>query len=100
RSRGSKVMPRETVDVVFIAAVEGGKELSGVKVERADEKSVFEVARELKERATQMKQGNDQEFAKTKKNIARMPRRFLRPSMRFSAWLPNSPNSDVEALGV
>ena len=100
RIRGSKVIPRETVDVFFIAAVEGGKELSGVKVERADEKSVFEVAKELRERATQMKQGDDKEFAKTKKNIARMPRRFLRPSMKFSAWLTNSRNRDVKALGV
>src|SRR6266511_2118994 len=100
RIRGSKVIPRETVDVFFIAAVEGGKELSGVKVERADDKSVFEVAGELKERASRMKQGDDKEFAKTKNNIARMPRRFLRPSMRFSSWLTNSRNRDVKALGV
>ena len=100
RIKGSKVIPRETVDVFFIAAVEGGKELSGVKVERADEKSVFEVAKELRERASQMKQGDDKEFAKTKKNIARMPRRMLRPSMRFSAYLTNTRNKDVKALGV
>jgi len=46
RIRGSKVIPRETVDVFFIAAVEGGRELSGVRVDRTDEKSVFEVAAE------------------------------------------------------
>ena len=58
--------------------VEGGKELSGVKVERADEKSLFEIARELSARATRMKSGDDPEFATTKKNIAAMPRlRFL-----------------------
>ena len=100
RIKCSKVIPRETVDVFFIAAVEGGKELSGVKVERADEKSVFEVAKELRERAGQMKQGDDKEFAKTKKNIARMPRRMLRPSMKFSAYLTNTRNKDVKALGV
>ncbi|HXJ65262.1 MAG TPA: 2-oxo acid dehydrogenase subunit E2 [Actinomycetota bacterium] len=100
RIKGSKVIPRDTVDVFFIAAVEGGKELSGVKIERSDEKSVFEIAQELRERATQMKQGDDKEFAKTKKNIARMPKRLLRPSMRFSAYLTNTRNRDVKALGV
>jgi pyruvate dehydrogenase E2 component (dihydrolipoamide acetyltransferase) len=100
RIRGSKVIPRETVDVFFIAAVEGGRELSGVRVDRTDEKSVFEVAAELKERATKMKEGNDQEFAKTKKTIAAMPRRLLRPSMRFSAWVAGDRNRSIKALGV
>ena len=100
RIRGNKVIPRETVDVFFIAAVEGGRELSGVRVDRTDEKSVFEVAVELKERATRMKEGNDEEFAKTKKPIAAMPRRLLRPSMRFSAWVAGDRNRSIKALGV
>lgn len=100
RIRGGKVIPRETVDVFFIAAVHGGRELSGVKVERADEKSVYEVAAELHERATAMKEGNDPEFAKTKKRIGAMPRRALRPAMRFSAWVSGDLNRSIKALGV
>ena len=100
RIHGSKVIPRETVDVFFIAAVEGGKELSGVRVDRADEKSVLEVAAELRERANKMKSGDDQEFAKSKKTIAAMPRRLLRPSMRFSAWLSGDRNKSIKMLGV
>ena len=97
---GGRVIPRETVDVFFIAAVEGGRELSGVKVERTDEKSVLEVARELSERAGRMKQGDDPEFAKTKKNIAGMPRRLLRPSMKLSAYIAGDRNRGIKALGV
>lgn len=97
---GGRVIPRDTVDVFFIAAVEGGRELSGVKVERTDEKSVLEVARELSERAGRMKQGDDPEFAKTKKNIAGMPRRLLRPSMRLSAYIAGDRNRGIKALGV
>jgi len=97
---GGKVLPRATVDVFFIAAVEGGRELSGVKVERTDEKSVLEVASELSDRAGRMKQGDDPEFAKTKKNIAGMPRRLLRPSMRLSAWIAGDRNRGIKALGV
>jgi pyruvate/2-oxoglutarate dehydrogenase complex dihydrolipoamide acyltransferase (E2) component len=97
---GSKVIPRESVDVFFIAAIEGGRELSGVKVERADRKSVFEIARELRERAGAMKAGDDREFAKSRKTMASMPRRLLRPSMRFSSWLAADRDRDIPALGV
>jgi pyruvate dehydrogenase E2 component (dihydrolipoamide acetyltransferase) len=97
---GGRVIPRETVDVFFIAAVEGGRELSGVKVERTDEKSVLEVATELSARAGRMKQGDDPEFAKTKKNIAGMPRRLLRPSMKLSAYIAGDRNRGIKALGV
>jgi pyruvate dehydrogenase E2 component (dihydrolipoamide acetyltransferase) len=100
RIRGSKVIPRETVDVFFIAAVEGGKELSGVRVDRTDEKSVLEVASELHQRATKMKEGDDQEFAKSKKTIAAMPRRLLRPAMRLSAWVAGDRNRSIKLLGV
>jgi pyruvate dehydrogenase E2 component (dihydrolipoamide acetyltransferase) len=97
---GSRVIPRESVDVFFIAAIEGGRELSGVKVERADDKSVFDIAVELRERAGAMKSGDDREFAKSRKTIASMPRRLLRPSMRFSSWLAGDRNRDIKALGV
>jgi pyruvate/2-oxoglutarate dehydrogenase complex dihydrolipoamide acyltransferase (E2) component len=97
---GSKVIPRESVDVFFIAAIEGGRELSGVKVERADQKSVFEIAQELRKQAGAMKAGDDKEFAKSRKTIASMPRRLLRPSMRFSSWLAADRNRDIRALGV
>jgi pyruvate dehydrogenase E2 component (dihydrolipoamide acetyltransferase) len=100
RIHGNTVEPRESVDVFFIAAVEGGKELSGVKIEHADEKTVFEIATELSERASRMRGGDDPEFAKTKKNIASMPRRLLRPTMRFTSWMAGDRGKGIKALGV
>jgi pyruvate/2-oxoglutarate dehydrogenase complex dihydrolipoamide acyltransferase (E2) component len=100
RIYGGKVIPRETVDVFFITAVSGGRELSGVKIERADEKSVFDIARELAERSTRLKKGDDPDFARTKRDIARMPHRLLRPAMRLSAWLAGDHDRDVKALGL
>jgi pyruvate/2-oxoglutarate dehydrogenase complex dihydrolipoamide acyltransferase (E2) component len=100
RIRGSRVIPRETVDVFFIAAVEGGRELSGVKVERADEKSVLAVAEELRGRATAMKGGNDPDFARTKGSISAMPRILLRPAMRLSSWVAGDLNRDLKLVGA
>ena len=100
RIRGGKVIPRHSVEVFFIAAVEGGRELSGVRIDRADVKSVVEVPDELAARASLMKDGDDREFARTKRTIARMPRRLLRPAMRLSAWVSGDRNRSLRALGV
>ena len=95
-----KMIPRETVDVFYITAVEGGRSLSGVKVENADKKSVFEISSELTARATKMKAGDDPEFAKTKKTMESLPLVALRPAMRFSAWVAGDRNKSMKRLGV
>lgn len=97
---GSKLIPRETVDIFYITAVEGGRSLSGVKVESTDKKSVFEVAAELSARAKRMKEGDDPEFAKTKNSMDALPRRLLKPGMRFTAWVAGDRNRSIKALGV
>src|SRR5262245_53804058 len=100
RIRGGKMYPRETVDVFFITAVEGGRSLSGVKIERADDKPAYDVAAELAERATRMKQGDDPEFAKTKSLMEAMPVPVLRASLRFSAWVAGDHDRDLKAFSV
>ena len=61
---------------------------------------MLDVADELCQRATQMKSGDDPKFARSKRTIASMPRRLLRPSMRFSAEVAGDRNRDIKALGV
>ncbi len=97
---GGKVIPRDSVDVFFIAAVDGGRELSGVKVERADEKSILDISVELTERATSMREGNDPEFARARRSMARLPRPLLRPAMRFAAWAAGDRNWSIPPLGI
>ena len=97
---GGKVIPRHSVDVFFIAAVEGGRELSGVKVERADEKSVLDISVELTERAIRMKTGTDPEFARARRSMAGLPRRLLRPAMRFAAWAAGDRGWSIGPLGI
>lgn len=100
RVRGNRMYPRESVDVFYITAVEGGRSLSGVKIDRADQKSVYEVAAELAERAGAMKRGEDPDFARTKKTMEALPRRVLKVSMRLSAWLAGDLDRSIKALGV
>jgi chloramphenicol O-acetyltransferase len=100
RIRRGKMFPRETVDIFYITAVEGGRSLSGVKIERTDEKPIYDVAVELAERANRMKRGDDPDFAKTKKMMEAMPVGMLRWSMRFSAWVAGDRDRDLKMFSV
>ena len=85
RLHKSHFVQRDTIDIFFIVSMSSGSELSGVKVVKANEKPVVEIARELAERANRIRSGNDAEFGKTKKNLSRTPRRLLHMSLKVAA---------------
>ena len=91
--------PRETTDVFFIVAADGG-ELTGCKVERADEKSLVEIAEELGSSQRSIASGSDETFGKAKRMLQVLPPGVLRRAMNLSAWLTSDLNLDLPALGV
>jgi len=91
---------RPTVDVFFIAAAGGGQELTGVKIERADEKPSVELARELTARIAAIHELGDPEFGRAKRLLGRLPRRLIGPSLRLSAWLTSDLRLDLPRLGM
>jgi len=97
--RHGRSRARASVDVFFITAVAGG-DLSGVKIENADRKSVTEIATELADRSTAIKRGDDREFARTKGLTDRLPPRLLRTVLRASAFLTQRLQLDVPSLGL
>jgi pyruvate dehydrogenase E2 component (dihydrolipoamide acetyltransferase) len=95
-----RAVPRESVDVFFITAVGGGKDLSGVKVTRADEKDVLAVAAELASRSRTLKGGKDPAFARMKKTTDALPRPLLRGLLALGAHLAGDLDLSIPALGV
>ena len=91
--------PRESIDVFFIVAAEGG-ELTGCKVDRANEKSLVEIAAELGSSRASISSGDDDSFGKAKQMLDILPRRLLRAAMKLSAWLTSDLNLDLPAFGV
>ena len=78
------VYQKETVDLYFQVDVEGGKDLSGVLVERADEKSIVDIAKELREKAQNLRAGKDQQYEKTQKGLfSRFPPFIIRRILNF-----------------
>ena len=92
--------PRDSVDVFFIVATDGGDELTGVKVEGADRLSPVEIATALERRTTAIETGADQEFGRAKQMLTLLPPRMLRQALRFSAWLSSDLHLDLPVLGV
>ncbi len=97
---GDRAIPRESIDVFFITAVAGGSDLTGVKVDRTDEKSAAQLAAELGRRSRTMKEGKDPDFARTKRTMEVLPRALLRPMLRLGAWLAGDHARRIDALGL
>jgi pyruvate/2-oxoglutarate dehydrogenase complex dihydrolipoamide acyltransferase (E2) component len=95
-----RVTPRERVEVFFIATVEGGRDLSGVKIADADRKSILEVAAELQDRARTLKGGKDKDFARTKSLMDALPSPLLRIAAQLSSFVTGGLGKDIPALGL
>jgi pyruvate dehydrogenase E2 component (dihydrolipoamide acetyltransferase) len=97
---GSRAIPRESADIFFITAIEGGRDLTGVKVERVEYKSVADVGEELSARASTAKSGRDPDLAKSKRAMDALPIPLLRVALRISAWLAGDRDRGIRALGL
>jgi pyruvate dehydrogenase E2 component (dihydrolipoamide acetyltransferase) len=96
---GRRFYVRDTVDLFFqVAMDDGGRELSGAKVDRADAKDVHEIARELIERAQNIRAARDPQFESTRRTVSRLPQLLLGPTVRFFSWLSNDHGIGIDAL--
>jgi pyruvate/2-oxoglutarate dehydrogenase complex dihydrolipoamide acyltransferase (E2) component len=95
-----RARPRESVDIFFITSVSGGNDLSGVKVTDVPGKSATEVAVEVAERASALKQGTDRDLARTKRITDATPPWLLRPLLKLSAFISENLGLDLPQLGM
>lgn len=96
---GSAV-PRASVDIFFITVVGGGRDLSGVKVRGADEKSACEVAADLTSRARNLKGGKDPGFQRSKSLMNALPRPLLRAALHATSFITGGLGLSVPALSL
>ncbi len=95
-----RIMLRDTVDVFLQVATEGGTDLSGVKIERADAKTAVEIARETEARVERLRQHRDREVERTKSMLDRIPIRLLGPMLRAIEYLTYDLDLDLSRFGV
>lgn len=95
-----RLYERQSVDVFFIVATRGGRELTGVKVANADRKTAVEIAAELNRRYAGIEAGVADDLDRGKALIARFPPRLLGAALSVSAWLTSGLNLDLNRLGM
>jgi pyruvate/2-oxoglutarate dehydrogenase complex dihydrolipoamide acyltransferase (E2) component len=97
---GGRIMLRDTVDIFLQVAIEGGRELSGLKIARADEKTVVDIAQEMEERVERLRARRDRQVERTKSMLDRLPTPLLGRMMRLVAWLTYDLDVDLTRFGV
>ena len=95
-----RFLQRESVDIFFVVALEGGRDLSGVKVRRADAKSAVDLATELAERSARLRAGEDASFGRSKRMIDVLPTRLLRLGLRLADRLTGDFRLDLRRHGL
>lgn len=100
RIRLGTYVPHETVDITFLVALEEGSNLAKAKVERYDEKSVDQAARELRELAQKLHNGKDETFKKSMGPVKLLPTWILKWVVAISGYLTAIWGLRVPALGL
>lgn len=90
----------ESIDISFLAMLEGGKNLAKVKVESTDKKSVEQIATELEAGSTSLRKGTDQKFKKTMAPLAILPTWLVRIVVNIAAYAAGGLGLSVPALGL
>jgi pyruvate/2-oxoglutarate dehydrogenase complex dihydrolipoamide acyltransferase (E2) component len=98
--RRGRIYLRDTVDVFFQVAFDGGEDLSGVKVDRADEKSVVEIAQELARKAERVRQKTDENLRSTTRMLNALPASLVGAALRFVSSLSYDYDLDLRRFGV
>lgn len=93
-------VPHDTVDVAFLVALEEGENLAKAKVANMDQKSVSDVAKELRELAERLRKGKDEAFNKSMGPVKILPTFVLKPIVAITGFLASSLGLSIPFLGV
>ena len=91
---------RSRVDIFCQVATEGGRDLSGFKIDAADRRSVAEIAAALGGAAQKIRSGRDPAFDRSRRLFRALPLWAIRMLVGFLSFLVNTLNLDLPGLGL
>lgn len=103
--RFQKIYLRKTVDIFLQVAIESSKpnekpDLSGAKIERCDEKSLLQIASELKSKSKNIRKKEDPHFKSSNRMLCFVPAFFLPFVLRFLTFLIYDLGLSLNFFGV
>lgn len=97
---GHRVYLRKEVDIFCQVASEDGRDLSGVKISRADQRPLVEIASELNARAERIRARQDLVVERSKRSLDRVPASVLGLAMRLVELLTYNLRLDLTRFGI
>jgi pyruvate dehydrogenase E2 component (dihydrolipoamide acetyltransferase) len=91
---------RTTIDLFVTVATEGNRDLSGVRIDRADELPLAALARAIADRAARIRRGDDASYRRSRGLFRQLPWWLARPATRLSDLLVNELHVDLAAQGM
>ena len=93
-----RFVPFDCVNITYLIASDG--DLAKCRIDDIDQKSVVEIAAELRESANKVRSGADTDFKTSMQAVKSRPMFVLRPMLRFTGWLSGALGVSIKALGV
>lgn len=97
---GGRIERRESVDLFVSVAAEGGKDLSGVRIEGADSLDLDELVAAVERGSHRVRTGADDEVKRGRDLLRSMPWWLLRPVLRATDLLTNEAHLHRPDLGM
>lgn len=95
----NRIYRRETVDFQILVSTESGDELSGIKLNDVDRKTVSEIAHEIREGAQAVRSNHGPSYQASKDLIGHCSIRLTRWIMKIASALVNRFNIDLSSFG-
>ena len=95
-----RFVEHETVDLSVIVALEGGQNLSMVKLQRADEMSIVDIATTLNQRVDEVRSGKDPSVKQNMLTARWVPWFLLKPLLKLVGWISTSLGYSIPAFGI
>lgn len=97
--RRGRLYKRPTIDIFVQVAIKRGRDISGLKISRADEKSPEEISREIKKVGVRVRKG-EEGVARTQKMLEVVPTPLLRPFLQLLRFLLMDLGLNLSPLGL
>lgn len=99
-----RLQARDTIDAFCQVAIPdpngGPADLSGVKISRANELDIVQIAERLSSRAKKVRAGEDEEIERTKKTIDFVPPILIKQMIKVVDFLTYNIPIDLDGLGI
>jgi pyruvate dehydrogenase E2 component (dihydrolipoamide acetyltransferase) len=91
---------RESIDITLQVATDGGQDLGAALIRNADRKTLKEIADELGRQAKSIREGRDENYARTRGAFRRMPWWLTRPAIVAADFLTNELHVNLPKQGL